>query len=179
MRANEFINEGWYDDAKAKVKQATSSPLGQKLGGLAKSAGNAIATGASKATQGAVNMAKTAGTGVARTLNPTGQSAVANRSTQIFIKKFIDTYTATKNRQAQLKQPFDLGSFADAYMNQWKWKPGALADELATAVKTNDPKQVATVMDKIGSENTVSPQAKGPEIAMPAAPATNNAFRGV
>jgi hypothetical protein len=170
MRANEFINEGWFDNAKAKVQQVASSPIGQKIGGLAKTAGSAIASGA-----------KTAGTAMGRALNPTSQAAVANRSTQIFIKQFIGSYNATKNRQAQLKQPFDLASFANAYMAQYHWEPGDLADELAKAAQTNDPKQVAMVMDKIGSLNTVDPNAKGPEINMnqPAATTTPSPFRGV
>jgi hypothetical protein len=174
MRANEFINEGWYDDAKNKVKQVASSPIGQKIGGLAKSAGTAIANKASSVAQGAIAGAKTAGTAVGQALNPTSQAAVANRSTQIFIKKFIDSYNATKNRQAQLKKPFDLASFANAYMAQYKWEPGELADELAKAAQTNDPKQAAMVMDKIGALNTVDPNAKGPEInmAQPAPAAT-------
>lgn len=166
MRANEFINEGWYDDAKAKVKQATSSPVGQKLGGLARSAGNAIATGASKATQGAVNMAKSAGTGIANTLNPTNPGARAAKSTQIFTKKFIDTLNATQARQTQLGEPFDLTTFANAYMKKYQWKPGQLQTQLDSAIKANDTKQLALVMDKIGTLNTVDPNAKGQEIDM-------------
>lgn len=166
MRANEFINEGWYDDAKAKVKQVASSPVGQKLGGLAKSAGTAMAKTASSAAQGAVNMAKTAGAGINNTLNPTNQANVAAKSTQIFIKKFTDTLNATQKRQTQLGEPFDLATFANAYMRKYQWKPGQLQTQLDSAVKANDTKQLALVMDKIGSLNTVDPTAKGPELDM-------------
>lgn len=166
MRANEFINEGWYDDAKAKVKQVASSPVGQKISGIAKSAGNAIASGASSAAQGAVNMAKSAGTGIANTLNPTSNTARAASSTKIFTKKFLDTLKATQARQAQIGEPFDLESFANVYMTKYRWKPGQLQTQLDSAIKSNNVQQLALVMDKIGALNTVDPNAKGSELDM-------------
>jgi len=47
MRANEFINEGWYDDAKAKVKSATAPALNRMSsagGAMKRGIGNAANT---------------------------------------------------------------------------------------------------------------------------------------
>jgi hypothetical protein len=191
MRANEFINEGWYDDAKSKVKAAnrqlnrTGNNAIRNVANAVKTSkvGQAAATGANavkSAATAAAPVAKTVGGAVARGLgklgfggdkffgfnNPLKTSTRAAMSTEIFIKNFLGSLDATQKRQAQLKQPFDLGTFAVQYMKKNNWEAGDLQNELNAAVASRNPKQVAMVMDKIGTENTVDPNAKGPEINM-------------
>lgn len=228
MRANEFITEGWYDDAKAKVKQSLPKPgitgraasqasnLASKVGpGLktaynaysnaydnvagkvnkakqavsniplvgnstvgsaAKAVGSAAKSDASAIAQGGVNAIK----GVGRAFGLGGATARADMSTQNFTKKFKETIKATQARQAQLGEPFDLATFSNSYLSKYGWKPGQLQTQLSAAVKSNNINQLAVVMDKIGSLNSVDPEAKGNEIDMtpklttpttPAAPA--------
>jgi hypothetical protein len=185
MRANEFINEGWFDDAKAKVKT-----YNRRLNTDAKRAANAIKTSkiGQAATTGA-NAVKAAvaspyvqrpASALARGLgklgmggdkflgfnNPLKNSTRAAMSTEIFMKNFLGSLAATEKRQAQLNQPFDLGTFATQYMKKQNWEPGNFTQQLQTAVTSRDKKALARVMDQIGAANTVDPAAQGPEINM-------------
>lgn len=192
MRASEFINEGWFDDAKAKVQSANNqlkqfnrngNRAVRNVANAVKTSniGQAAATGANavKAAVASPYVQRPIGA-VARGLgklgmggdkflgfnNPLKNSTRAAMSTEIFIKNFLGSLAATEKRQAQLQQPFDLGVFADQYMKKNHWTPGNFAQQLQTAVTRRDKKELARVMDQIGAANTVDPAAQGPEINM-------------
>jgi len=134
----------------------------------AKATGNAIASGL-----GSLGFA---GDKILGFNNPLKDKSRALASTKIFIKQFLGTLTATQKRQQQMGQPFDLATFANAYMKKYNWQPGTLKAELDTALRSNNSQKLAIVMDKIGSANTVDPNAPGAELNMTAgakpAPAT-------
>lgn len=112
----------------------------------------------SKVAQGAKTFASKLGV-------PTAGSRAA-LSTKFFVKSFLGTLDATQKRQQQMGQPFDLNTFANAYMKKYNWQPGSHKPELDAAIRANNSNQLALVMDKIGSENSVDPDAQGPEIDM-------------
>lgn len=115
------------------------------------------------------NLLQKIGQGIAKGANALGiptKAGQAAASTKIFVKQFLGTLDATQKRQKQMGQPFDLNTFANAYMKKYRWQPGTHKAELDAAIRANNSQQLAMVMDKIGSANTVDPNAQGPELDM-------------
>jgi len=169
MRANEFINEGWYDDAKARVKSATaavSAPI-KAASRNAQAATLKTARKINPTLKTAVNvgsnaLGKAAG-GIDKAMSYVPNMTMPDttkqgRTDRLAAKKYIEGFKKEMefNIQSAAKQgvKFNLGGFINGYLTKYHWKPGALKPQLDKAIASNDRYNIPAIMAQIGKLNT-------------------------
>lgn len=153
MKINEVVlNEGWYDDAKAKVAGGVNavkqSKPGQAAGyhaGELGKMGSDISSGLSGAADWAKGkLYKHTGLGGA------GGNASATRTK--FINDFAQQYKLAQRSARQGGVEFSVPDYVQAYLRRYNWF--ATPDQLAQVSKVADPTQLANAIYAIGMQQS-------------------------
>lgn len=160
MRASEFINEGWFDNAPGmgmarsaanSVRNAANAVKTSKVGSAV---GKTVNTVGNFVNQDLLPAATQLGSAVRQGANTYRQSKIDRIASENFAKKFLQQIEY--NRQSAQRQglQFSLPGFVTGYMQKYHWQPGQFKPQLDKAVAANDLYNLPKIMAQIGKANT-------------------------
>lgn len=173
MRANEFIVEGWYDDAKAKVGSwndaAKNSAAGKFVGHHAGELGK-MGSDIGQATGGVGDWLKSQ---MYRYGGVGGQSGNIAATKSIFINNFKQEYNQiSKSAKKSGMDVPPIAEFANDYIAQAGWKANPAQIDKMVAASGGDIDKVANGVYAVAMTNRATTQKGNPAQTAQGKPAT-------